>query len=440
MQVTTLTILTILFSSMFSFIRSTSIAAFLVLSCGTMQPTGAMVLQKTMIRSSLGHRYAVERAPQFATFLDSVNPKSTEDDSSIILGKHLSYGKIQSIIDVSHPYYNLCNERLVADNGQTFSKAFVCTVKPDMPIGFEMGSISAAEAGRHCAIAGSVAAALNQPWNRPGKYYYLALDNTMCTSLHPDNTFFADNIEDYSDGNDHIIIYAVCSDLSKRSATSQVLMKLPDSLGGGMWHLRTKYAVMSEKVFKKLSNFKTVAAPNETIEDSKHFDNTNSPYSHFQPLESFTTMKDQVLGGEASQFLTLRSSIPTISAESCLGHFDNNPAFPIAIMCGHLFCLAGETIGKLAGEEIKFMKTRPTINDVTSSSSARVKFIEGDIEAFKLVYAGTHGLYFYCKAEEVNTADSAFSVELKAVSTEEDNQLIARGKFFFQLVRSVYNN
>ena len=74
---------------------------------------------------------------------------------------------------IQHP----CNERLVAYNGQTFGKAFVCTVKPDMPIGSEMGPISAAEAGRCLAIAGSVAAALNQSSSRPGKYCYLALDN-----------------------------------------------------------------------------------------------------------------------------------------------------------------------------------------------------------------------------------------------------------------------
>ena len=150
----------------------------------------------------------------------------------------MPYDEIQSIIDISRPYYNLCNERLVADNGQTFGKASVCTIKPEIPIGSEFGPICAAEAGRHLAIVGSVAAALNQPSSRPGKYYYLALDNNLSTSLPPDNEFFSDAMKDYSDGHDHMIIYAICSDLSKKSATSQVLMKFPYSLGGGMWHCK----------------------------------------------------------------------------------------------------------------------------------------------------------------------------------------------------------
>ena len=58
-----------------------------------------------------------------ATFLKKAKPENTQDDSSILLGKCLPYDEIQSIIDVSRPYYNLCNERLVADYGQTFGKA-----------------------------------------------------------------------------------------------------------------------------------------------------------------------------------------------------------------------------------------------------------------------------------------------------------------------------
>ena len=402
--------------------------AFLILliSFSTMQPTAALLLPHVPeTKAFLGHTHVVERAPQMATFLKKAKPENTQDDSSILLGKCLPYDEIQSIIDVSRPYYNLCNERLVADNGQTFGKAFVCTVKPEMPIGSEIGPVCAAEAGRHLAIAGSVAAALYQPSSRPGKYYYLALDNNLSTSLPPDNEFFSDAMKDYSDGHYHIIIYAICSDLSKKSATSQVLMKFLDSLGGGMWHLRTTYAVTS------------VTAPDEMIEDSKHFDSSYSPYAQFQHPNSYTTMlaPAPALGDRASQTLTLRSSIPTISAEICLGHFDNNPAFPIAFMCAYLFDLAGKTIGKLAGKEIKFMQACTTINDVPSSSGARVKHIKGDIESLKLLYAVTHGLDFYCEAEEVDTAESIFSVELKAVSWEMDNDLIARGKCFFQLVR-----
>ena len=56
----------------------------------------------------------------------------------------------------------------------------------------------------------------------------------------------------------------------------------------------------------------------------------------------------------------------------------------------------------MVGEEIKFPQACLTINGVASSSGARVKFIEGDIQALKIVYADTHGLEFYCEAEEVD--------------------------------------
>jgi hypothetical protein len=88
--------------------------------------------------------------------------------------KQLTYESIQDIIDVSRPYYKLQNEANIADPLTGESLAFISTVIPEMPLSYENGSMSAAEAGRHGAIAGSVAAALNN--RASGKFYYLALD------------------------------------------------------------------------------------------------------------------------------------------------------------------------------------------------------------------------------------------------------------------------
>ena len=86
----------------------------------------------------------------------------------------LAYAQIQQIIDVSRPYYNLRDEHLVYSSKTGVPAGFVCQVKAEMPLGREAGEMASGEAGRHMAIAGSVAAALNNP--KDGKHYYLALD------------------------------------------------------------------------------------------------------------------------------------------------------------------------------------------------------------------------------------------------------------------------
>ena len=79
----------------------------------------------------------------------------------------MDYDQIQNSIDVSRPYHKLQNEHMVStpavNCNKTLQNGFICTVKPEMPTGREVGPISAAEAGRHMGIAGSIAAALNQP-------------------------------------------------------------------------------------------------------------------------------------------------------------------------------------------------------------------------------------------------------------------------------------
>ncbi len=172
----------------------------------------------------------------------------------------IDYDEIQNIIDVSRPYYKLDNEILVADTTQqvvaspankqiiqqeepssssvtsTITDAvmpvgFCCTVDPEMPIGREQGSpISFSEAGRHMAIAGSVAAALNQPSERNGKYYYLAMDcflehvldakNSMeslaISTLHEDLKAALGGPATLALEDNKIVITAVCNELTKK--------------------------------------------------------------------------------------------------------------------------------------------------------------------------------------------------------------------------------
>jgi len=89
----------------------------------------------------------------------------------------ISYDAIQDLIDVSRPYYNLKDEAVVTNQNTGAFQGFSATVTPEMPLSYESGTMTAAEAGRHTAIAGSVATALlNQQQGTKGKHYYLALD------------------------------------------------------------------------------------------------------------------------------------------------------------------------------------------------------------------------------------------------------------------------
>merc|ERR1712238_457739 len=74
--------------------------------------------------------------------------------------EEISYDTIQDLIDVSRPYYNLKNEAVVTNQDTGAFQGFSATVTPEMPLSYESGTMTAAEAGRHTAIAGSVATAL----------------------------------------------------------------------------------------------------------------------------------------------------------------------------------------------------------------------------------------------------------------------------------------
>ena len=66
-------------------------------------------------------------------------------------------------LDISRPYYALENEHAIVDDFTGQMVGFVCSARVEMPVGRESGDIPFAEAGRHMAAAGSVAALLRNP-------------------------------------------------------------------------------------------------------------------------------------------------------------------------------------------------------------------------------------------------------------------------------------
>ena len=177
---------------------------------------------------------------------------------------------ISERICVSRPYYMLENDKAVLADLEN-AIAFSCSVTPKMPLGRECGDMIGGEAGRHMAIAGSVAAALRQK-PKSGKHYYLALDHCMTR-----RTF--QGIGTAESGSSSII--ATCVDFGKRTAKVEVLLETTGDHPA--WHLEVEYAVIPEKVFKKM--MRNTAQPEQVA-----IPGVSSPYKEFKGLPSAPTI------------------------------------------------------------------------------------------------------------------------------------------------------
>lgn len=88
-------------------------------------------------------------APYPKTML-SLRPLSFDDD-------------IAGFLDIARPYYALGNEHAIVNEETGEIIGLLCTCRAEMPIGCESGGITWADAGRHMAAAGTVAALLQNP-------------------------------------------------------------------------------------------------------------------------------------------------------------------------------------------------------------------------------------------------------------------------------------
>ena len=93
---------------------------------------------------------AVLDVPNKLTSGESLHPISFEDD-------------IEKFLDIAKPYYALENEYAIVDDATGEMVGFVCTGRVESPVSRESGGTGMAEAGRHMAAAGSVAALLRNP-------------------------------------------------------------------------------------------------------------------------------------------------------------------------------------------------------------------------------------------------------------------------------------
>ncbi len=198
-------------------------------------------------------------------------------------------------ICVRPPYFNLQRLRLMDGTLHAVASA-------ELEVGRERAPMSAAEVGRHAAIAGLCAAALAQ--EDDARRYYLArrahFTGHSVAKLYGEVQF-----------------QARLTHLDKRQADAQVVVSVDDE---PLAHLEVHYTVLTESAFGRLFRAKqggTVFTPGYAAE----LDGT------------LYKSRDEAL-----------FDVPVIPLEVCAGHFERHPALPVAVLMSYLTRLGGKLV------------------------------------------------------------------------------------------------
>lgn len=206
----------------------------------------------------------------------------------------VSYDEIAERIDVRRPYYAL-EEVTRATDGTVEA-----SVAPIQALGVETGPITAADAARHMAIAGSVAAGLDNP--AAGRHMYLAYDAEFRRSRQRPP-------EDATD----LRITARHTWIDPGVVHALAILRTAE--GAAVNTLSVYYLVMAHDDFFGFfadNQRPALAAPGD-------------PYREVIGLE-----RAEVDGGR------LRASLGEIDERFCVGHFDGLPAMPVAYLMSNV--------------------------------------------------------------------------------------------------------
>lgn len=222
---------------------------------------------------------------------------ATEQTASEVRVSSSFEKELRDKICVRSPYFQLTD---LQPFGEAGVRAYVLF---ESPRGIESDALASAEVGRHLAILGSCALAHNNP--KPGRHYYLATEALLLR--HPTPSLDVSEpvmVSARPDGPDHAVV-ELATQRGELSST-----------------LRCKYQVLPERVFARL--FK-----NHRLEGATSDRATRSPYAtavKLEPLRSDTASAASLLGA--------------VTPAMCLGHFDEFPAMPVAILMDGLHRLA----------------------------------------------------------------------------------------------------
>ena len=184
-----------------------------------------------------------------------------------------------------------------------FDGATLCAkAKPELPVGAELLPMSAAEIGRHAAIAGLSCAALHQKDDE--RRYYLAQE--------AEYTGYA--LEAAGEPS----FRATLTGLDKRAARAGVEV---DVGGVRVAHVEVRYTVLTDAAFTRL--FKTQEGRTVTT-------------------PGYVGTVEGRLVAEPDALSLRLSEVPL---EICAGHFERHPAVPVAVLMSQLSHLAGSFLG-----------------------------------------------------------------------------------------------
>jgi hypothetical protein len=238
----------------------------------------------------------------------------------------LDIAKVCERIAVHRPYFAFSELKAV------YGEAIMGKFSAEQSTGFELGPISSAELGRHLAILGSCAAAIDGPDQMT---YYLASKGRL--KLLP-NT---DEVQKDPNG----VAIATVTGRDRRTMTAEVL----GHCGSLTAHLWCEYQVLSSEVFSRIfGGHHTGAIPRPDM----------SPY--------VTPVTFDVLSASIDRIVVRTSEV---GPQSFAGHFDNYPSWPVAILA--------DTFGRVRSTLLHNMIDRQT--------NYRVGYL--NVDAFQLAPA-----------------------------------------------------
>lgn len=221
--------------------------------------------------------------------------------SGSLLTRYVYEPALFSRIGVRPPYFAL---RDLAFDGTRFS----ALASAELPRRAEQTPMSAADIGRHGAIAGLCAVALSQ--RDETRRYYLA------SSAEYEGFY-----QDASEG--PVQFESEVGHLDKRSATAHVRASLA---GKTVATLDVSYTIFTETAFERL--FRAHAQPTETV-----------------ALGEAAPYRSALQGTLERSADSLRLHVGAIPKEACMGHFEGFPCMPVAILMHELSGLAGQLMG-----------------------------------------------------------------------------------------------
>lgn len=240
----------------------------------------------------------------------------------------LSDEEIFSRIDVTPPYFAL-SDIGVDDRGDLVAAAPI-----EQPFGNEIGPISGAEAGRHLAIAGSLAAALRQPSD--GRHHYLATDAEIRRARKPPARV------------DALVLRASGRLLDRR--TAHAVITAESDAGKPVYSMSCYYTIVAYDTMRSVfaEHRRETPAP------------SGNPYIDLLEPEQI-----DIAGGH------IEVDLGVVEPEHCAGHFDGLPAMPVAYLMSNVMFATGRLL-------------RRELSDDTLRISVR----EGSVRADDLAFAG----------------------------------------------------